>query len=75
MMLHCNQLLHRIAIREAFLYKAACPVPCRSPYVTGTSVLAVTYKDGVLVASDTLGELRGFIWTGASGGCLGRPGH
>ncbi|KAK9804889.1 hypothetical protein WJX72_010345 [[Myrmecia] bisecta] len=26
------------------------------PYVTGTSVLGVTYKDGVLIASDTLGS-------------------
>lgn len=25
------------------------------PYVTGTSVLGITYKDGVLIASDTLG--------------------
>ena len=42
-------------------------MPCRSPYVTGTSVLAVTYKDGVLLASDTLGELQGFIWAVPSG--------
>lgn len=28
---------------------------CRYPYVTGTSVLGITYKDGVLLASDTLG--------------------
>ena len=28
---------------------------CRTPYVTGTSVLGVTFKDGVLIASDTLG--------------------
>ena len=27
------------------------------PYVTGTSVLGLTYKDGVLIASDMLGEL------------------
>jgi hypothetical protein len=30
-------------------------VQCRYPYVTGTSVLGITYKDGVLLASDTLG--------------------
>ncbi len=29
---------------------------CRYPYVTGTSVLGITYKDGVLLASDTLGK-------------------
>lgn len=28
---------------------------CRMPYVTGSSVLALTYKDGVMLASDTLG--------------------
>lgn len=27
----------------------------KNPYVTGTSVLAVKYKDGVLIAADTLG--------------------
>lgn len=27
----------------------------KSPYVTGTSVLAIKYKDGVLIACDTLG--------------------
>ncbi len=30
---------------------------CRYPYVTGTSVLGMTYKDGVLIACDMLGEL------------------
>ena len=29
----------------------------RSPYVTGTSVLGIKYKDGVLLASDTAGGL------------------
>ena len=28
---------------------------CRTPYVTGTSVLGITYKDGVMIAADTLG--------------------
>ena len=28
----------------------------RTPYVTGTSVLGVTYKDGVMIAADTLGK-------------------
>jgi hypothetical protein len=30
-------------------------ISCRDPYVTGTSVLAITYKDGVMMACDTLG--------------------
>lgn len=29
--------------------------PCSSPIVTGTSVLAIKYKDGVMIASDTQG--------------------
>lgn len=29
---------------------------CSDPYVTGTSVLGIKYKDGVLIAADTLGE-------------------
>lgn len=29
----------------------------RNPYVTGTSVLAFVYKDGILIACDTLGML------------------
>ena len=28
---------------------------CRDPYVTGTSVLGITFKDGVMLAADTLG--------------------
>ncbi len=31
------------------------PTVSRYPYVTGTSVLGITYKDGILLASDTLG--------------------
>ena len=27
----------------------------KSPYVTGTSVMGIKYKDGILIASDTLG--------------------
>jgi 20S proteasome alpha/beta subunit len=29
---------------------------CRYPYVTGSSVIAIKYKDGALIACDTLGE-------------------
>lgn len=29
---------------------------CRDPYVTGTSVLGIVYKDGIMLAADTLGE-------------------
>ena len=32
------------------------PASSRYPYVTGTSVLAITYKDGVMLAADTLGS-------------------
>lgn len=28
-----------------------------TPYVTGTSVLGITYKDGVMLAADTLGAV------------------
>ena len=30
-------------------------LPCRDPYVTGTSVLGIVFKDGVMLAADTLG--------------------
>ena len=33
------------------------PFSSRTPYVTGTSVLGLTFKGGVMVASDTLGEM------------------
>lgn len=33
----------------------------RYPYVTGTSVLGITYKDGILLACDTLGEKEGWL--------------
>jgi 20S proteasome subunit beta 7 len=29
-------------------------VACRSPIVTGTSVLGLKYKDGIMMAADTL---------------------
>ena len=29
--------------------------PCREPIVTGTSVLAFKYKDGIIMATDNLG--------------------
>jgi hypothetical protein len=32
------------------------PAPRSSPIVTGTSVLALKYRDGVMLAADTLGE-------------------
>ena len=32
---------------------------CSTPYVTGTSVLGITYRDGVLLAADTLGAASG----------------
>jgi hypothetical protein len=34
---------------------------CSDPYVTGTSVLGIKYKDGILMAADTLGELPTFL--------------
>jgi 20S proteasome subunit beta 7 len=36
-----------------------CPVKltCRQPLVTGTSVLGIKYKDGVMLAADNLGKL------------------
>lgn len=30
---------------------------CRQPIVTGTSVLALKFKDGIMIAADNLGEL------------------
>jgi 20S proteasome subunit beta 7 len=31
-------------------------IAARQPIVTGTSVLAITYKDGIMMAADTLGS-------------------
>ena len=42
------------------------PASSRYPYVTGTSVLAITYKDGVMLAADTLGSY-GSTKVGGSG--------
>lgn len=42
--------------RHAARSDRRCLIACRYPYVTGTSVLGITYADGVLLASDTLGS-------------------
>ena len=34
------------------------PLIRRTPYVTGTTVLGLKYKDGVMIACDTLGASR-----------------
>jgi hypothetical protein len=34
------------------------PAIRRTPYVTGTTVLGLKYKDGVMIACDTLGASR-----------------
>lgn len=39
--------------------------------MTGTSVLGITYKDGVLLASDTLGKCGGGAQPGGSTGVFG----
>jgi hypothetical protein len=35
----------------------------RQPLVTGTSVLGIKYKDGVMLAADNLGKLPGSMMT------------
>lgn len=39
---------------------------CRQPIVTGTSVLAIKYKDGIMMAADCLGTkdpfFVSFVW-------------
>ena len=50
------------------------PAASRYPYVTGTSVLGITYKDGVLLASDTLGgSVTASV--GGSGGVTAQARH
>jgi hypothetical protein len=34
-----------------------CKLTSRQPLVTGTSVLGIKYKDGVMLAADNLGKL------------------
>jgi 20S proteasome alpha/beta subunit len=40
-----------------------CLTLIRYPYVTGASVLAIKYKDGVLIACDMLGVSRSLMNT------------
>ena len=42
--------------RAAWHLSVGCSALRRDPYVTGTSVLGIVYKDGVMLAADTLGE-------------------
>ena len=53
------ELLASLAVFFAFswhLDALSVIVISRSPYVTGSSVLGITYAGGVMLASDTLGE-------------------
>ena len=43
--------------RAAWHLSIGCSALRRDPYVTGTSVLGIVYKDGVMLAADTLGEV------------------
>lgn len=54
--LHARKLVVKRLVRMPDMNAKRESVPCRYPYVTGTSVLAVKYKDGVMMAADTLGS-------------------
>jgi len=44
---------------ECFIAQVQSYIPCclsRQPIVTGTSVLAIKYKDGIMMAADNLGK-------------------
>jgi len=62
-------MAQRIVSRRAFNIHSKCFPECfacscvynvanefRQPIVTGTSVLAIKYKDGIMMAADNLGE-------------------
>ena len=51
------QLLGRKSRTDTLSHPTPAFPPTHStPYVTGTSVLGLIYKDGIMLASDTLGE-------------------
>lgn len=54
----CLQELQNVlqCSRAAWHLSIGCSALRRDPYVTGTSVLGIVYKDGVMLAADTLGE-------------------
>lgn len=52
-----NALSERIDIKLHPAYAYLCS---RQPIVTGTSVLALKYKDGIMMAADNLGALTPF---------------
>lgn len=40
-----------------YLARSNWVLSCRYPYVTGTSVIGIKYKDGILMAADTGGHI------------------
>lgn len=48
----------RVDVSRKGIHTPTTTIITRNPYVTGTSVLAFVYKDGILIACDTLGALN-----------------
>ena len=51
----CPGAVHAVAAAASLRLEETLQICFRYPYVTGTSVLAIKYADGVMMASDMLG--------------------